>query len=269
VCERCRGSRFSQCTIRRCKKDSLAASLVATLEAEAHRFLRRPAKADAFIAPSEFLRGKFIEFGWPADKFITLPNFNNQPLASHVDMPSGSRVLFAGRLERVKGLMTLVEALREAPGVQLDIAGDGPLRDEIEALAASPDWSGADIRLHGHVNREVLGQLTDEARLIAVPSEWYENSPYAVIEAFARARPVIATRIGGLPELVEDGVNGILVQPGSSEQIAEAVGRILGDSDLWNRLAHGARQTADERSAAEYVSSVEKLYASVLERSRP
>jgi glycosyltransferase involved in cell wall biosynthesis len=263
VCERCKDGRYWNCTLRKCKRDSRAASLVGTLEGMVHGLMRIPAKVDAFIAPSTFLRDKFIEFGWPGAKIVHLPNFTNVPLAPGVEMPSGRRVLFAGQLEREKGVLTLLEALRHAAEVRLDIAGQGSLRDEIEARIASPDWAGAEVLAHGRVGPDVLSALIDEARVVVVPSEWYENGPYAVIEAFAHARPVIASRMGGLPELVVDGVNGITVEPGSSSGIAEAIDRLLGDPDLWRRLAAGALRTAAERDATDFVVRLEQLYADV------
>jgi glycosyltransferase involved in cell wall biosynthesis len=269
LCERCKGSRFWQCTVHKCKKDSRAASLVATLEAEAHRFLRLPARVDSFIAPSDFLREKFIEFGWPGDKIIHMPNFTNLPLASRIELPSGSRVLYSGQLEPIKGVMTLVEALRNARGIRLDIAGEGPLRADIEVAISSPDWSGAEVVVHGRVGQDVLGGLIDAARVVVVPSEWYENSPYAVIEAFAHARPVVASRIGGLPELVVDEVSGITVEPHSPSELASAIDRLLGSSELWSRLADGALAMAAARDATDYTVDLEQLYADVSANKNP
>ena len=267
LCERCKGSRFWECTLRRCKKDSFSASLVATLEAEAHRFLRIPAHVNRFIAPSEFLRQKFVEFGWPADKIVQMPNFNSWPLVASVEMPAERRILYSGQLTRPKGIMTLLEAARHLPGASLDIAGEGILRPEIESLLADQNPGGADVTLHGRVGADVLQRLADSARLVVVPSEGYENSPYSVIEAFARARPVVASRLGGLPELVVDEVNGITVDPGSAEQIAQATARILDDARLWARLADGALCTAAARSASEYVVNLELLYSDLIQRT--
>jgi glycosyltransferase involved in cell wall biosynthesis len=261
VCERCKGSRFWQCTLRKCKKDSRTASLVATLEAEAHRLLRIPSRVARFIAPSEFLRQKFIEYGWPSEKFVHIPNFNNQPLVRGVTSLSESRVLYSGQLVRTKGVMTLLEAVRQSPGVTLDLAGEGPLRAEIEAEIASWGTSSAKVHLHGHVGAIDLARLIEGSRLVVVPSEWYENSPYAVIEAFARARPVVASRIGGLPELVVDGFNGITVTPGSPREIAAAIKRLLDEPELWLLLAKGALESAAARGATDYVNRLEKVYS--------
>jgi glycosyltransferase involved in cell wall biosynthesis len=106
-----------------------------------------------------------------------------------------------------------------------------------------------------------LEQLIDAARVIVVPSEWYENGPYAVIEAFARARPVVASRIGGLPELVADGVNGMTYEPGSADQLAETSLRLLDDDALWLRLADGAKRTVAARDGEAYVVELEGLYS--------
>jgi glycosyltransferase involved in cell wall biosynthesis len=262
ICERCRGKRFWQCTVRSCKR-SRAASVIATLEAEAHRFLHLPDKVDAFIAPSDFLRRKFVEFGWPAAKFIHMANFANIPLADSVEMPEGRRVLFLGRLTRSKGVLTLVEAMRNLPGARLDIAGEGSIRAEIVATVAADGWSGAEVHADGWAGPEQLADLVTRAKVIVTPSEWYENSPYSVIEAFAHARPVIATRIGGLPELVVDGETGLVVEPRSPDEIAAAVTRILDDPDLWDHMARGALRAAGERNATDYVVRLEKLYTDV------
>jgi glycosyltransferase involved in cell wall biosynthesis len=263
VCERCKGQRFWQCTMHKCKRGSRAASLVGTLEAEAHRFLHLPERVDAFIAPSEFLRRKFIEYGWPAAKTIHMPNFNNVALVPEAVMPEGRRVLYAGQVLKSKGVLTLLESLRRSPGVRLDVAGEGPARDRVDEIVRSGDWAGAAVHTHGRVGPDVLRGLIDAARVVAVPSEWYENGPYAVIEAFSRARPVIGTRIGGIPELVVDGVSGILVEPRSPDEISAAVDRLLEDDDLWRRLATGARRVAGERDAGAYVAELEALYATV------
>ena len=267
VCERCKGSRFWQCTARKCKRNSRAASLVATLEAEAHRLLRLQRRVDAFIAPSDFLRDKFIEFGWSPDKLVHMANFTNLPLATEVVMPGERRVLFAGQLLRTKGVMTLLEAVRHMPGIRLDVAGEGPARDEIEALISRPDWQGGEVHVHGRVGKDVLNALIDAARVVVVPSEWYENSPYSVIEAFAHARPVVATRIGGLPELVVDGVNGITVEPGCPDEIAAAISRLIDEPDTWLRLATGALRTAANGDAAAYATRLEELYGDVISRA--
>jgi glycosyltransferase involved in cell wall biosynthesis len=173
-------------------------------------------------------------------------------------------VLFLGRLTRSKGVLTLVEAMRSLPGVRLDIAGEGSTREEIRATVSADDWNGAEVHADGWAGPDELAELLSRAKVICAPSEWYENSPYSVIEAFAHARPVVATRIGGLPELVEDGVSGLTVEPGAPDQIAEAVTRILDDPELWDRLAAGALRAAASRNAEDYVARLEALYADVM-----
>jgi glycosyltransferase involved in cell wall biosynthesis len=118
--------------------------------------------------------------------------------------------------------------------------------------------------MHGWVGPDVLGPLIDQAKVVVAASEWYENSPYSVIEAFAHARPVVASRIGGLPELVADDVSGITVEPRSATEIVAAVERLLDESDLWFRLASGALQKAAARDAGEYAVALERLYARVM-----
>lgn len=268
ICERCRGQRFWECALHSCKR-SRSASVVATLEAEAHRFLHLPQRVSAFIAPSDFVRRKFIEFGWPADKFVHMANFANVPIVDEVSEPVGRRVLFSGRLTRSKGVLTLVEAMREVPDARLDIAGEGVVRDEICETVTAPDWPGGEVRSPGWADAATLSGLIEDAAVIAAPSEWYENSPYSVIEAFAHGRPVVATRIGGLPELVVDGETGLIVEPHAPLELAGALERILDDPDLWRHLAEGALASARSRNPADYVRRLEGLYANVIAGRAP
>ena len=268
ICERCKGQRFWECALHSCKR-SRSASLVATLEAEAHRFLHLPERVDAFIAPSDFVRRKFIDFGWPADKFVHMANFANVPIAPEVRASKPGRVLFSGRLTRSKGVVTLVEAMRDLPDARLDIAGEGTVREEILATTTAPDWTGGEVNATGWCDAASLSTLIEDATVIAAPSEWYENSPYSVIEAFAHGRPVVATRIGGLPELVVDGVTGLVVEPRSPHELAAALKRILDDPGLWRTLAEGALASAASRNPADYVARLEGLYADVIAGRKP
>lgn len=107
--------------------------------------------------------------------------------------------------------------------------------------------------------------MRDGALATVVPSEWYENSPYAVTEAFRRGCPVIAARIGGLPELVVEGETGLLYRPGDAGELAGAMTRLAGDSVLQARLEHGARNAAEGLGIDEYASRMVGVYGSAIQ----
>lgn len=262
VCERCKPRRFIQCTLNRCKKDSLAASLVATLEAEVDRFIDSEKRVDRFIAPSVFLMSKFDEFGWDTSKFVHLANFAPADSIPVARWPAPGHFAYTGRLDRAKGVGTLIEAVGRTTGTTLEIAGEGPLEAELRALAeaVAPER----VEFLGRVGPTALAALRDRSIAVVVPSEWYENSPYAVTEAFNRGCPVVAADIGGLPELVTSEENGLLFAPGDPDSLSTALQRLAGNPTLRERLGTGARRSARDLGIDEYLSRLLEVYGSAV-----
>jgi glycosyltransferase involved in cell wall biosynthesis len=261
-CDRCRGGRYVNCLLNRCKKDSAAASLVAMLEAETARFIDPAQRVAAFIAPSRFLLNTFGEFGWDTSNFVHLPNFAPDDDIPVRRSPEGQRFLYVGRLDPEKGVATLLNAVGAAPDVRLDIAGDGPLREELQALARRV--AGGRATFHGIIGPGELARLRDRSVATIVPSECHENSPYAVTEAFSRGCPAIAARTGGLPEIVVDEETGLLFEPGDATGLAWSMRRLAGDPGLQTRLSNGARKAADGLGIDEYAPRIVDVYRSVL-----
>ena len=264
VCERCKGGRFMQCTLNRCKKDSMAASFVATLEAEVGKLVDPQKQVARFIAPSAFLMRKFGEFGWDTSKFVHIPNFAPADEVPVARAPVPGRFVYTGRLDRSKGVGTLLEAVGRAPDVSLDIAGEGPIGGEMRALAEAV--APGRVTFHGRVDAARLATLRDAARAVVVPSEWYENSPYAVLEAFTRGCPVVAADIGGLPELIQDGDNGLLFASGDSDDLVRALRRLVDEPGLSERLDEGALGAAQNYRIDEYVDRLMRVYGSSTHR---
>jgi glycosyltransferase involved in cell wall biosynthesis len=242
ICEACKPHRYAQCTLRKCKKDSRSASLVSTLEAEAHRFLGYKKMVSAYLSPSAFLIDKFVEFGWGRERFVHLPLFL-QP--EHI-YPDGGRdggyALYMGRLESYKGLHTLLAAAGQLGNLPLKIVGEGSEEAEIrrtaEALALE------NVTFDGYKTGEDLRQRLRECSFVVVPSEWYENHPYSVMESMAAGKPVVAARIGGLPEMVEEGLTGLLFEPGNAAELAEKMRCLSSDKELRARMGRSAREKA-------------------------
>ncbi|USN53336.1 MAG: glycosyltransferase [Candidatus Nomurabacteria bacterium] len=206
-------------------KHSFAASLLCALEMYLHKTLRVYEKyVDVFIAPSQFMADKVREYGVQAKRVEVLANFMPQR-----DLPSSQEkgyALFFGRLAKEKGVDVLIDAWRELKDIPLKIAGTGPEELKLRQQAASV--AGHQISFVGHQNGKALDKLIAGARLIVFPSRWYENQPMSLIEAFRFQKPVIASRLGAIPELVHKNDGGRLVPPNDSGSITEAV------RELWN-----------------------------------
>ena len=236
VCERCKGGRFWEAVAGRCVKDSRPASLLAALET-ANQWHRRlyPRTVSRFLCPSAFYTAKYQEWGYPAEKLTHLPNFVDTAQwdpALLPTAPSRDRYLFFGRLSREKGLTTLLEAqaLWEAtaaaggpPALPLEIAGTGPAEDGLRRRAV--ELGLATVTFRGGLGREDLLDALGRARFSVLPSEWYENGPMAALESLAAGVPLVGTAIGGIPEMIVDGITGVIAPPRDPAALLAALQR--------------------------------------------
>lgn len=189
---------------------------------------------DQYIALSNFAREKFIEGELPAHKISVKPNFINSNI--EVGSHTGNYALYAGRLIPQKGLHTLLKAwtLLKKP-IPLKIAGRGPLENLIAQDLPS------DVEYLGSLSREHLLEVMRNATVLIFPTEWYEVFGLVLIEAFATGMPVIASRIGGVPEIVEEGESGWLFTPGDPHDLAQTVHSAWLDQNEIKRRGHLAR----------------------------
>jgi glycosyltransferase involved in cell wall biosynthesis len=258
VCERCRGGRIHNVLLRRCVKDSAVVSGLVLLETLVHRsFGLYRDTIDRLVAPSRFYRDKLIAWGWDAGRIAYIPNCIDARAYSPATH-EGDYFVYAGRLAPEKGLTTLVRATALSRQ-RLVLAGSGPEEPALRKLA---EELGADVVFAGHLDKRALQRLVGEARALVLPSEWYENAPISVLEAYALGRPVIGTRIGGIPELVVDGQTGALVEPGNAEMLAEALATLasLSSSARASLGAAGRAWIAWEFSPDRYLDRTLALY---------
>ena len=235
-CERCGGGRFHQAIAHRCKQDLLAPSIAAALEKALHGLLRVTDRVDRFLCPSAWLARAVVRMGLPQGRVFHLPNLSPTPPATS-SAPIGDDWLVASRLTREKGVHVAIEAARGLPGRVLHICGSGPEEASLRHLAADLP----NVRFHGHLPQAALAALTARARVVAVPSLWPENLPYAVFEAQALGRPVVASAVGGIPEQIDDGVDGVLVRPGDSAALRDAVAALMADPARARTMGEAAR----------------------------
>lgn len=254
VCDACLDRRFMHATKNVCVKGSRAKSLLASVEAEFLKYHHSYDKIDAIIAPSEFMKSKLDEGGY-AGRTITMQNFltdSQMAMGARVanthkfeDAQAGARpyFLFFGRLSKEKGILTLVKAFLQAAGLanesadtqsddqsarvlpdtwDLHIVGEGPERGAIEQLIASAGPQAASrIHLLGYKSGEELQREVGNARFTVLSSEWRENMPYSGLESLAAQTPIIGARIGGIPELVEEGKTGFTFESGNAHDLAD------------------------------------------------
>jgi len=222
VCEECLGKTLTWPGVQHaCYRQSRGATATVAAMIATHRLASTwKDMVDVYVALTEFARQKFIEGGLPAEKIVVKPNFVHPDpgLGEH----AGGYALFVGRLSSEKGTNTLLKAWQQLGSkVLLRIVGDGPLRKQVQ-LAAERN-PGVEYLGQRPVN-EVYALMAD-ARVLIVPSEWYETFGRVVVEAFAKGTPVIAADIGAIAELIAHGRTGLLFTPGNPESLVEAVER--------------------------------------------
>lgn len=270
VCERCRGGRYWQAVRHRCLLESAAASAVGMIEAYWHRMRGTYGRVARFLCPSLFMLEKVASFGVPRERLVHLPYF--LPLERYRATPVPARTagepvvgVFVGRLSREKGVATLVDAVAMLPAgtVRMDILGEGPLRDELEARARRSCPDGR-IRFLGYREGGALHDAIRDASFAVVPSEWYENLPYGVLEPFALGRPVVGARIGGIPELVRDGETGRLFPSGDAQGLAAALAWMADARAGLAGLGECARRVVErDHGEAPHLERLLQVYAEV------
>jgi glycosyltransferase involved in cell wall biosynthesis len=260
VCEECFRRPPWPGVLHGCYRSSRLESSVVATSLVVSRLRRTFASVHRFLAVSDFVRRRHVEAGFPARRIAVKPNF--VPALPRRTGP-GSYFLVLGRLSREKGVRTVVEAWsRTLP--ELLVAGDGPERSGLEQMAA-----GRGVRFVGELASGEVPTALAGARALLVPSICYEGQPRAILEAFAAGVPVVASRIGGLTELVTDEVTGFTVSPGDARGWQEAVRRLL-DDEVSLRLGAGAHALWSERFAPERaLALLESAYReAIAERDR-
>jgi glycosyltransferase involved in cell wall biosynthesis len=228
VCTECIDSRSSFKAINYgCYRGSSLSTFPLVFNVELHRFLNTwNDTVDAFIALTDFQKNKFIDGGLPENLLFVKPNF-------FPGMPSVKKwierkpvVIFVGRLSAEKGVKTLIDAWRiwGANAPELRIIGEGPLRNELELMAY-----GLPVSFKGQVSSiEAVNEIA-QAKLLVLPSEWFEGFPMVIREAFAHGTPVAVSDIGPLASIVTHNVTGIVFSPGNPKSIYQSI------SELWQQ----------------------------------
>jgi glycosyltransferase involved in cell wall biosynthesis len=225
LCEACLGGHFYQAVLRRCNDGSLLSSSLNALELTVHTAMHAYAPVGVFACPSRFVVGKMTAAGVFPDRLRHIPHFVDARSIDTKERAGGS-VVYAGRLSKEKGVDTLIEAAAMT-GLRVEIAGTGPDAAAYEALARARGADG--VRFLGHLPREELHQVIRSAAVLAIPSRCHENQPVIVLEAFACGVPAVASQLGGLPELIDPGVDGELVPHGDAEALAGSLQRFVDD----------------------------------------
>jgi glycosyltransferase involved in cell wall biosynthesis len=211
---------------------------------------------DAYIALTEFQRDLVIAGGLPGDRIRVVPNFLDPDPGAGDGRRAG--ILFVGRLMQDKGISVLIEAAALLPGV-VRVIGSGPLAPSIELAA-----SRGEITYAGRIPHDSVQAELRKAMALVLPSIWYEGFPLVVLEAFASGTPVIASRLGSLAEIVEDGSTGLLAEANSAADLGARIRWALDHEAQMREMGLNARRAYEQRFGGQtHLAALMEVYLGI------
>lgn len=251
ICELCLENQHNVVKYK-CLKNSYIASSIAYLEAKKWNRNRLEECTDQFIAPSQFMLKKMKSGGFSSLKITQFYHFVDKKKYMNVDYNKEDYYCYVGRLSPEKGVMTLIEAANQLP-YKLKIVGDGPLKDELAAKVNKD----ASIDFFGFKSWEEVKTIVSKARFIVVPSEWYEVLGLVIIEAECLGTPVLGARVGAIPELIEENVNGMCFESRNVSDLSEKITKMFNTRFDYQNIAEVAQK---KLSAEKYYEHLIKVY---------
>lgn len=264
ICEKCMHGKYVNCIKNKCIKDSNLKSVLGAIEGKYYRNKKiYTQKIDKIITPSEFYRTKLIEDGIEPDKIVAMHNFIDID-EYDISREDEGYALYIGRLSKEKGIFNLIKAISNLKEGELRIAGDGPEKEAIIEFVQENHLEGR-IKLLGFLDKNEIKEQIRKCRFVVVPSIWYENCPYSVMETLAIGKPVIGADIGGIPELVQNQFTGITYKFDDIEELSLNMDVLFSDEELAERLGDNAKEQARKLYTKNvYYDKIIKIYTDLI-----
>lgn len=264
-CQRCQGGKYYHCLQYRCMENSRTRSFLAMIEMYLHHKILKIYKnnIDLFIAPSQFMKDISVQFSWPEKDIKVLKNFytfsdtklNNDP---------DDYLLYFGRLSEEKGIETILYALNKTKA-RLKIAGRGPDLDKLNNLSKKLKIE-SQVEFLGFKNQKELQELIKHSQVIIVPSLWPENMPFSLLESLANGKIVIASQVGGLPEIIKDNDNGLLFKAGNSNDLAKKINLVI--NHKINIDSHKIQESVKDLEFKNHIRKLLDIYQKTISKKR-
>ncbi|HOZ53137.1 MAG TPA: glycosyltransferase [bacterium] len=265
ICYRCRRGKYYNCLQHKCFKKSFWQSFLATIEMYLHHRILKIYKKNIsyFIAPSEFMKKTIIDFGWDKNKIKVIYNFSEK-MEDKVFDEAGDYGLYFGRLSREKGIDILIRALSMSDKKnKLNIVGTGPEENNLKKLVKELKLSRR-VSFLGYKSGQELQDIIRRARLIYLPSTWNENMPLTLLESLNLNKVVIASRTGGLPELIKDKETGFLFKNGDVKELSQ----VIDNSYNYDLIKMGvkAKESVEDLKIERHLIELLDVYNNILKK---
>ena len=261
-CELCMKGKYINCIKKSCNKGSKLKSALGAIEGYYYRNHKiYTDKIDYIITPSEFYRTKFIEDGINPNKIQAIHN-SIEMNDYNVETKDDGYALYFGRLSKEKGILNLINAFAKCNKGNLYIAGEGPEKENIEKIIKENKLEDR-VKLLGFLNKEQMTDVTRKCKFVVVPSIWYENCPYSVLETLAIGKPIIGSNMGGIPELVIDNENGFIYN--TVDELTEKMNVLFENEDLVKQFSKKSKELAKQNYDREvYYNKLKQIYDKVI-----
>lgn len=254
-CYRCKGGRFIQCVIGRCIHQSLVKSILGSLEGYLYQILKTYKHLDSIICPSQFMENRLQKCKILSNKTVVLHNFVEESYREQVNTfhleEKEDYVLYFGRYSKEKGVLELLEVCKQLPDVKFIFAGNGPLDEQVNKVK--------NVKNVGFQSGKDLVKLIQKARFALVVSICYENCPFSVMEAQMYQTPVIASNLGGIPELLQNGKTGLLFESGNLSDLKEKIEFLWKHVEISKELSVNCKQAKFDTLEI-YCTKLMKIY---------
>ena len=246
ICEQCINGNYLHSVRKKCYRQNQVLTCWYAANLYLHHFINTfVRKIDIFMVPDDFLGNRLIMGGIPSVKIRK--NINPFIVEDyHPSFKHGKFVLYVGRLVRQKGIFTLVKAMTNVvtKNLPLYIVGEGEEREKLELTINQLGLQNR-VKLLGAKWGDEMLQIMRESMFVVIPSEWYDNIPLILCQAYALGKPVIASAINGLPEYIDNGIDGLLFKPGDFHDLARCIDNLANDTPLVNKMSINARRKAE------------------------
>ncbi len=263
TCQACLKKKYYNCLLKKCHKNSYTKSALASLEMYIHHSILNIYKKniDHLISPSQFLRDKFVDFGWDRNKFSVIYNPFDSQLKEKNQVKRKDFLLYFGRLSPEKGIETLINSL-ENTNEKLIIVGSGPSENNLKKLAKKKNIN---VEFLGYKKGDDLVKIVLEAKAVVIPSIWWENMPLNMLEALSLGKVIIASNTGGMPEIIKEGDNGFLFSPKNIIELREKINQ-LKKVNL-EEMSISAKKSVSDLNPENNIKNIENVYLKLLNRN--
>lgn len=267
ICEATKPNKYYKALFHRYVNNSFLATMAEVVEKYFHKILINEENIiDLFITPTKFMKKKLIEYKFSENKVTVLPHFINYKKYLPQYNP-GDYIIYFGGLYEHKGLNLLLEVINDLPLITFYIVGTGTLKEELMTRIIKNKIKN--VKLLGYLKDTRLKNLIMNSRFTIVPSIWYEGFGLVILEAYACGKPVIASRIGGIPEVIKDGKSGLLFEPGNIDDCKNKILKLWNNPKLVSKMGIYARKLVETNfNPEDHYQKIMKIYKMAIKNNK-